>query len=115
MPEIALHTRLRPDQVEEYERVHAKVPADLLAALRSAGVRDWRIWRDGVDLFHLVDVVDYRAMQDYLREHPANVTWQARIAQLLDMPDHSGDLDGLRLLWSFAEQLAAPDLSQDSA
>jgi L-rhamnose mutarotase len=116
MPEIALHTRLHADQVAEYERVHAAVPADLMAALRSAGVRDWRIWRDGTDLFHLVDVIDYHAMRDYLREHPANVAWQARVGPLHATPDdYSGGDDGIRLLWSFAGQLAAPELNRDSA
>ena len=106
MPEIALHTRLRPDSVDEYERLHARVPADLVTALRSAGVRDWRIWRDGTHLFHLVDVVDYHAMRAFLRDHPANMTWQAQVGPLHDVPDdYSGADDGVRLLWSFAEQL----------
>lgn len=116
MPEIALHTRLRPDRVADYERLHATVPADLAAALRSAGVRDWRIWRDGTDLFHLVDVVDYRTMRDYLRDHPANVTWQGQVGPLHDVPDdYSGADDGIRLLWSFAEQLAGSHSSSDPA
>lgn len=38
MPQIALHTVL----------------------LREHGVHDWRIWRSGRDVFHLVDVEDYQ-------------------------------------------------------
>lgn len=106
MPEIALHTRLRADRVADYEAMHERVPADLMAALRSAGVREWRIWRDGVHLFHLVDVVDYHAMREYLRDHPANVGWQGRVGPLHDVPDdYSGADDGIRLLWSFAAQM----------
>ena len=116
MPEIALHTRLRADSVADYERLHASVPADLMTALRSAGVRDWRIWRDGTDLFHLVDVVDYHAMRDYLRDHPANVTWQGQVGPLHEVADdYSGADDGVPLLWSFAGQLADTDSSPDSA
>jgi L-rhamnose mutarotase len=108
MPEIALHTRLRAGHEGEYECLHERVPADLMPALRAAGVRDWRIWRDGQDLFHLVDVDDYQAMRAALRDHPANVAWQARVGPLHDVPDdYSGDDDGLRRLWSFAEQLTA--------
>src|SRR5437764_9796756 len=82
VPEIALHTRLRAGAEAEYERLHARIPEDLLPALRAAGVRDWRIWRDGQDLFHLVDVEDYRTMRDALRDHPANLAWQAEVGPL---------------------------------
>jgi L-rhamnose mutarotase len=100
MPSIALHTRLRPGKEDEYEAVHAVIPPALDEALRSAGVRSWRIWRDGLDLFHLVEVDDYRRMRACLRDHPANVPWQARMAELLEVEDdYSGEDDGLHLVW----------------
>ena len=77
--------------------MHAVIPRDLDAALREAGVTSWRIWRDGQDLFHVVECEDYRAMRDHLREHPANVPWQARMAELLEVADDYGGTDrGLR-------------------
>lgn len=98
--QVALHTRLRAGCEAEYEQVHAVIPPELDAALREAGVTAWRIWRDGQDLFHLVDVADYRAMRAALAEHPANVPWQARMAELLEVEDdYSGNDDGLRLVW----------------
>lgn len=100
MHRIALHTKLKPGREAEYERVHAEVPAELDAALRAAGVRSWEIWRDGLDLFHVVEVADYRAMRRALAGHPANVRWQARMAELLDVPDdYSGADLGLRKVW----------------
>lgn len=100
MERIALHTRLRPGKEQEYERVHATIPTELDAALRDAGVHSWRIWRSGRELFHLVEVEDYRAMRVALRDHPANVPWQARMAELLEVPDdYSGDDHGLDLVW----------------
>ncbi|GAA4435082.1 L-rhamnose mutarotase [Actinokineospora soli] len=100
MERIALHTRLKPGRELDYEREHAVIPADLDAALRAAGVRSWRIWRDGLDLFHVVEVDDYRAMRKALADHPANVPWQARMAELLDVADdYSGDDSGLRKVW----------------
>jgi L-rhamnose mutarotase len=100
MERIALHTRLKAGKEEEYETVHAVIPEDLDAALREAGVHSWRIWRDGRDLFHLVEVDDYHAMRAALRDHPANVPWQARMASLLEVEDdYSGQDSGLRRVW----------------
>ena len=102
----ALHTRLREGAEEAYDRLHARVPDDLAAALREAGVRDWRIWRSGRDVFHLVDVDDYAAMRDHLRDHPANIAWQSRVTPLQSVPDdYSGGDDGLPFVWSLSGQL----------
>ena len=104
--QVALHTELRAEAVEAYDRLHEAIPDALLAAITAAGVRDWRIWRDGVHLFHLVDVDDYRAMRHALRDDPANVAWQATMVPLQSVPDdYSGSDDGLRLVWSLAAQL----------
>lgn len=106
--ERTLHTRLHADAVEAYDRLHAEVPADLLQALADAGVRDWRIWRDGRDVFHWLDVEDYQVMRERLREHPANVAWQARVTPLQSTPDdYTGDDDGLPFVWGLREQRAA--------
>jgi L-rhamnose mutarotase len=101
MPTVALHTMLKPGREADYDRIHATIPADLDAALRAAGVRQWRIWRDGRHLFHLVDCDDYQAMRAELRDHPANVSWQGRMAELLEVEDdYSGTDNGLLQVWS---------------
>lgn len=103
MEQIALHTRLKPGKEAEYDRVHATIPEDLDGAMRAAGVHQWRIWRDGRDLFHLVEVEDYQAMRRALREHPANVPWQARMGELLEVEDdYSGDDRGIDLVWQLS-------------
>jgi L-rhamnose mutarotase len=100
MQRIALHTKLAPGREDEYERVHAVIPVDLDAALREAVVRSWRIWRDGRDLFHVVEVEDYQQMRHLLRDHPANLPWQARMSELLEVEDdYSGADTGLSLVW----------------
>lgn len=97
---IALHTRLKPGTEEEYFDAHAHIPPELVSALKEAGVRNWRIWRSGLDLFHVVDVDDYQAMRHALADHPANVPWQARMAELLDVQDdYSGTDTGIPKVW----------------
>jgi L-rhamnose mutarotase len=82
---VALHTRVRADKVDEYEAAHREVPDELVAAIRSAGVSDWTIWRSGVDLFHVVDCDDYAALLAALENLPVNVAWQARMGGYLDV------------------------------
>ncbi len=97
---IALHTRLKPGAEEEYSDAHANIPPELVAALKEAGVRNWRIWRSGLDLFHVVDVDDYLALRHALADHPANVPWQARMAELLEVQDdYSGADRGIGRVW----------------
>lgn len=101
METIALHTRLKPGMEVSYDREHAAIPSELDAALREAGVASWRIWRSGRDLFHLVEVEDYRAMRAFLKDHPANIPWQARMAELLEVEDdYSGNDSGIPQVWA---------------
>lgn len=83
MEVIALHTRLTPGKEAEYEAVHRVTPLELDGALRRAGVASWRIWRDGHDLFHVVEVADFARMRESLRNDPADAAWQVRIDSLL--------------------------------
>ena len=86
--EVALHTQLHAGSVEEYDRLHRTVPADLFAALAAARrARDWRIWRDGAHLFHVVDVDDYQAMRDRPSYPIAARCWWASALRLSPLPD----------------------------
>ncbi|MDQ4504099.1 L-rhamnose mutarotase [Sinomonas sp. ASV322] len=97
---IALHTRLKPGAAADYADAHANIPAELVAALRAAGVHDWRIWRSGEELFHLVEVEDYQAMRRALADDPVNVAWQERMSALLAVEDdYSGDDHGIERVW----------------
>lgn len=101
MERLALHTRLKPGCEETYDREHATIPAELDSVMRANGVRSWRIFRDGLDLFHLVEVEDYAALQAALKDDPVDQSWQRRMNPLLD-----GDFDktscGMRLVWEMA-------------
>lgn len=97
---VALHTRLKPGKEEEYDAVHARVSDGLDAALRAAGVTSWRIWRSGRELFHLLEVQDYRAMRRALAADPVNILWQGRMAELLEIADdYSGSDSGIKQVW----------------
>ncbi|MEY9871689.1 L-rhamnose mutarotase [Streptacidiphilus sp. MAP12-33] len=82
---VALHTRVRADQVAAYEQAHQEVPEELVAAIRAAGATEWTIWRSGTELFHVLEVDDYARLIAALGELPVNVAWQSRMAKLLDV------------------------------
>lgn len=111
---IALHTRLKQGRVDEYEAVHAVIPPELDTALRVAGVKSWRIWRDGRDLFHWVEVEDYAAMRASLARSPADRRWQAEVSELLEAQEsYTEASDGLALVWELPTRPA--ELSDPSA
>jgi L-rhamnose mutarotase len=86
--------------VETYEAEHEVIPPALDAALRDAGVTSWRIWRDGVELFHEIECEDVERMWSVLDQHPANIPWQQQISRLLDLDvDYSTGDDALKLVW----------------
>jgi L-rhamnose mutarotase len=114
VPTVALHTVLRPGHEDEYDALHRAIPGDVARALREHGVSDWRIWRDGQHVFHLVEVADYQAMRDGLRDDPANLAWQAAVGPLFEVPDsYAGDDSGIGFLWSLADQPADPAVVPD--
>lgn len=82
---IALHTKFRADPIEEYEAGHRKVPEERTAAIRDAGAHEGMICRSGTDLFLVLEVEGYQAMIAELDKPPVNMTWQARMADLLDV------------------------------
>jgi L-rhamnose mutarotase len=97
---VALHTRLKTGREEEYEQAHREVPAELLAAIRDAGAREWTIWRSGRELFHVIDCDDYAGLLAALEDLPVNVAWQARMGGYLDVVhDYSDAGKSLPRVW----------------
>jgi len=110
VPTVALHTVLRSGREEDYVALHQIIPEEVALALREHGVSDWRIWRDGRHVFHLVDVDDYQAMRAGLRDDPANLAWQATVGPLFEIPDtYDGEDTGVSFLWSLCDQLDAQE------
>lgn len=102
---IAVHTRLKPGKEADYDRIHRSIPAALETAMRGIGVHNWRIWRSGRELFHVIEVEDYARMRTFLAEHPANIPWQAQMAELLEVQDsYSGEDRGIPLVWGLPQQ-----------
>ncbi|MBE1532028.1 L-rhamnose mutarotase [Actinomadura algeriensis] len=107
---VALHSVLREGREDDYEREHATVPDDLLAALRRAGIRDWTIWRSGRHLFHLVDADDFAAALGVLADDPADRAWQEHMGTFVDRfePGEDDRTNALAKVWNLREQPPRP-------
>jgi L-rhamnose mutarotase len=96
---VGWRTRLRPGAEDEYTRVHSRIPDAVASALRTAGVVQWRIWRDGTTLFHVIETTHGREeMGRRMAElGPIDPDWDALIATMLDPAEDAADL--LPLVW----------------
>lgn len=85
MPRYCLRGRVRPDQVDEYRRVHAAVWPEMLAALSDAGWRNYSLFvgDDGV-LIGYVETEDPSDLETVQRriQGPVNDRWQRSVADL---------------------------------
>jgi L-rhamnose mutarotase len=101
---VALHTRLRLGGEAAYDDAHRRVPSELQAAIRAAGVQAWTIWRSGRDLFHVIDCDDYERTLAELRNLPVNLRWQADMSRLLEVSHDYGDAAaGLPIIWELPQ------------
>ena len=102
---VALHSVLRSGLEEAYDVAHARIPDELVAAHRRAGIDDWQIWRSGRHVFHLVVCEDFEAAIRKLEHDPANERWQAFIGPYVDhfVTSPSGVVE-LPLVWRMRDQ-----------
>lgn len=107
MDVIVLYTRLKPGQEQAYEDFHRVVPDEIASDLRARGVHDWRIWRRGRDLFHLVTAEDYAAFARGPASNDTAAGWQAVMAQFLEVNNDLADpqLNSMTPVWGLEDQL----------
>jgi L-rhamnose mutarotase len=105
METVTLHTRLQAGKEADYEKIHQVIPPELDALLRLHGVTSWRIYRKDRDLFHTVECVDYKVLLDAIEQHPVNVAWQTKMAELLEVShDYSNPTaNTLNLVWQLPQ------------
>ena len=81
--------RVRPDQVDAYIAAHQEVWAEMLAALRRAGIRNYTIFRADTSMFGYFESDDMEASERYLGSQDVSRRWQDSMAELLEgrVPD----------------------------
>src|SRR6266851_4357115 len=85
MQRIAFLMRLKPGNEEEYKRRHDEIWPEMQAALRSAGMHNYSIFRDGSTLFAYLEVDDLAQMKQALAQDATNARWQAYMRDLISI------------------------------
>ena len=78
---VGLHTRLKPGMELSYEKAHADVWPELLAAQREFGIKRYLIFREGLELFHSIECESFEDAVAKLAVHPVDILWQAEMAK----------------------------------
>lgn len=75
--------------MDEYVEAHAYVWPEMLAALRSAGFRNYSIFRYGNLMFGYYEADDPEQASHFMATSPINTKWQDAMADLLEsrVPD----------------------------
>jgi len=91
-------SRLKPDEVEEYDRRHRELPSDVRESIERAGVSQWLIWREGPKLHQVIECDDWEAARAELAvTTPAH--WLRDMGALTD-PDFEPVLgDAASFVW----------------
>jgi L-rhamnose mutarotase len=105
---VAIHTRLREDGIEGYQAAHDDIPAEIVDLLKAGGATSWTIWRNGVDLFHLVECEDWAALQAFMSDKEADHAWQARVGVFRDFSLVGGD-EPLPVIFALPEPPELPE------
>jgi L-rhamnose mutarotase len=86
---------------EAYEKAHADVWPELLAAQREFGIKRYLIFRDGVELFHTIECENFEQAVANLAGHPVDMLWQAEMSKYVVMAANGegAAVDRLRLIY----------------
>jgi L-rhamnose mutarotase len=81
---IGFEMRLLLGAEHEYRERHASVWPEMLAALKSAGCRNYTIFIRGDELFGYLEVDDFATFRAAMSASPVDARWQAEMTALID-------------------------------
>ena len=83
MPGYAWILGVRPGYEDEYKKRHDEIWPEMLAALKAAGIRNYNIFRHGLDLFGYFETDDLEATKAALRQSDADRRWSEWMAPIM--------------------------------
>ena len=96
MASYAWNLKVRPGYEDEYKKRHDEIWPEMTETLKRSGIRNYHIFKFGLELFGYFETDDLDATIAYLKEDPVNARggkWMAPIMQI-DIDDN-GDIVNL--------------------
>ena len=85
MQRIGQRARLKPGSEEKYEQVHREVWPVVLETLKKAGVHNYSIFREGLDLFAYFELPDdLEKMESIYNEMGECIQWEQLMAPMME-------------------------------
>lgn len=105
METVVTRTRLKPGKEAAYEVAHARLWDDVREDLVTRGIVNWKIFRDGVDLIHVITAEpSFAAYRATVSSDPTiGQRWAAAMSEFLDA--EYGSVGPLHLVWDIANEL----------
>jgi L-rhamnose mutarotase len=85
-----------------------KRPTRSSTASCARGVHEWRIWRRGLDLFHLVIAEDYELFVNTPVTNEVAAGWGALMSEFLALNNDFGASNRMTQVWALKDQLVRP-------
>jgi L-rhamnose mutarotase len=77
------------DCIEEYERLHVDIGDDMREVHRKCGIRNYSIYRKGLDLLGYLEADDPQSTFDRLEKEPLIHQWWAKTNQLMETDERN--------------------------
>lgn len=87
MQRIGRRSRLKPGTVDEYVQAHRAIWPEMKSVIEQAGIRNYSIFIDGIDLFSYFEVDDMERAARFLAQQPVAQKWQEAMSGFMDAED----------------------------
>lgn len=83
MPKIAGKLYLRPGMYQEYYNRHVHIWPEMKELLQQAGISNYTIWFDGIDLFEYFEIANEKLMWQVLAASPVKKRWDDYMSDII--------------------------------
>lgn len=84
MQRIAFLMKLKAGHEEEYLRRHTEIWPEMVETLKKAGISNYNIFRNGLQLFATLEVEDFKHMTEYLSTDPTAARWEDIMKEIIE-------------------------------
>ena len=83
MQRVFQRLEIKPGSQEEYKRRHDEVWPEMIDLMRQAGIRNYSIWNDGVDLFCYFETNDLDECKRVIAQSDVKKRWDIYMSDIL--------------------------------